>query len=155
MPVTPTQVAAETAKRPSAPLQFSLATLLIVVTAVSVVFAAAVSASVAGILVLSAIAACVVRTRVAWREHRKQGKPLLPRTKAMLSLRSLLITSFSAGVGTMLAIGIWALACQAVAVFQMRAGATPIAGGLLGGLLGLGLSIEILWLTWPTRVQYW
>ena len=152
---TPTPLAAETAKRPSAPLQFSLATLLIVVTVVSVVFAAAVSASVAGILLLGAIAACVIRTRVAWREHRKEGKPLLPRTKLMLSLRSLLITSFSAGVGTMLAIGIWALASQAVVVFQMRPGATPIAGGLLGGLLGLGLFLEILWLTWPTRVQYW
>ena len=150
-----TQREGDTVKRPSAPLQFSLATLLVVVTVISVVFAAAVSASLAGILVLSAIAASVVRTRVAWREHRKEGKLLLPRKKAMLVVRSLLITSFSAGVGTMLAIGIWALACQAVVVFHMRPGATPVAGGLLGGLLGLGLCLELLWLTWPTRVQYW
>lgn len=155
MPVPSKQLVGSEAKRSSAPRQFSLAALMVVVTVVSVLLALAVSASLAGIVVLFSIGATILRTRAAWREHRKAGKPLLRKTKVILTLRSLLITSCSASIGGMLAIGMWALASQAVVVFEMRPGATPILGSLLGGLLGLGICLEILWLTWPTRVQYW
>lgn len=155
MPANPTHPAPRITNPPSTPVQFSLATLLVMVTVVSVLLAAAVSASLAGILVLMAAVAAVARTRAAWRQARLMGRPLLRWNKTVLAARSLLIASFSAGVGTMLAIGLWALGVQAVEVFHMRPGATPLLGGILGGVLGLGVSGEILWLTWPTRAQFW